>query len=850
MCSFSGRRSGRDRCGRGERRLAGDDPVTPDHVHGLVWDGLPHRDRGDGRVTPICFIALLCLLALGLRLYRLDGQSLWYDEALSVHYARLPAAELIRAVADSDHPPLYFLLLAGWIRLLGASEWAVRALSAWGGVLAVPLTYRLGQVTGLRPAGVLAAAVIAISPFLVWYGQEARPYAWLVVQATLAGVLLRRALLTDRRCYRLAYVLAGVAMAYTHVYGAFVLLFHALYAAARSWLGAFVPLPAWQAASRYLRYWLIASFIAIGLLFSPWAYIWLRQYQRGATYWQGSFSAAQAALLFLRAAATGETAADMAWRDAAALTMLALLLWGSVVTLRTRGADAPFLLGHLLIVAGLILGIVWYVPKFAPRYLLVVKPMLAVVVGAGLWDLWKRPRLRVLLLAMLALWGGVAGHALLRMYFDPEVARPDMRAVMAYVTRHAHPRDAILAVAGYNAPTVEYYNTRSLPIYAIPDDLMPVVNRPLDREAVADTLNALASRHDRVWLVLWQELMVDPERLVFDQLLSNAPRLAVGEDFHGVSLLLFSLEGRPTFSPRPPMQHVAGVRYGEQVELVGYDLSRGAWARDLRQTALTEGQEVSLETAMRFRPGETLYLTLYWRALTPISEERTAFVQLLSPARHIYGQLDQRLGGDFFPSTQWPVGRVVEQDHPVIVLPGTPPGPYDLIVGIYRSETLARLPLTYAPGGDSGDFWPLGLIEVIPSPSPVPVTDIAMPLDVEWDGLRLVGYTPERIRIAVPDVWRFTLFWRAASSPMGSPPVLAFRLRAADGAIPFAWQALLAEGRYPPAAWRPGETVRDVQDVFLPGDLPAGEYMLEIQWQEGAPWFTLPGSVRIASGAR
>ncbi|MDW8099573.1 MAG: glycosyltransferase family 39 protein [Anaerolineae bacterium] len=791
---------------------------------------------------------LLCLLALGLRLYRLDGQSLWYDEALSVYYARLPPAKLIRAVAHSDHPPLYFLALAGWIRLLGASEWAVRAFSALGGVLAVPLTYQLGRVTGLRLAGKPAAAIMAVLPFLIWYGQEARPYAWFVAQAALASLLLRRALSAYQRYLWWAYTLAVVVMLYTHVYGAFVLLFHVLYAISRRWLKADAS-RAQRSAPRCSGYWLVVSFLITGLLFSPWIYVWLGQYQRGATYWHGSFSVPQAAFLFLRAVAVGETALHTVWREAATLVMLALSTWGGVVILRLRGADPLFLLGHLLIIAGLILSVVWFIPKFAPRYLLVITPVLAVIVGVGLWDLWGRSWLRLPLLAVLALWGGVTGHSLARMYFDPEVARPDMRAVAAYIAKHAQPRDAILVVAGYNAPTVEYYNARCLPVYAIPDSLMPIVDRPLRREAVADTLNAIASSHDRVWLVLWQEFWVDPERLVFDQLLSNAPRLAVKEEFHGVSLLLFSLEGRPTFSPHPLVQRVVGVRYGEQVELVGYDLSRGTWARDLRQTALAEGREVILEEARHFHPGETLYLTLYWRALVPVVQDQTAFVQLLSPARRIYGQLDQRLGGDFFPVTQWPVGRVVEQDHPVPVLPGTPPGLYDLIIGVYQSETLARLPLTYAPDSDGGDFWRLGRIEVVPPPLPIPVTDVAVLLTLEGGGLRLVGYTPERTKVAVPDAWRFTLFWQA-TAPLVSPPALMFRLRATDGRASFVWRSPLAEGRYPPAEWRAGETVRDVQDVFLPGELPAGEYTLEVQWQEDAPWFALPGSIWIAHGGR
>ena len=77
------------------------------------------------------------LLAFALRIYRLPDQSLWYDEALSIHYANQSLRGLLAGVSGSDHPPLHSLLLHFWMVIAGQSEFSVRYLSLWWGVLGV-----------------------------------------------------------------------------------------------------------------------------------------------------------------------------------------------------------------------------------------------------------------------------------------------------------------------------------------------------------------------------------------------------------------------------------------------------------------------------------------------------------------------------------------------------------------------------------------------------------------------------------------------------------------------------------------------------------------------------------------
>ncbi|HHX64592.1 MAG TPA: hypothetical protein GX702_06855, partial [Chloroflexi bacterium] len=139
------------------------------------------------RLTRWELLALLAILLLGaaLRFYRLDAQSLWNDEGTSVALAQRDLATITRSAAHDIHPPLYYYLLHGWIRLVGRGEYAVRSLSAMMGIALVAVTYALGRRLLGRGAALIGALLTALSSFGVYYSQEARMYA----QVSLFGAL-------------------------------------------------------------------------------------------------------------------------------------------------------------------------------------------------------------------------------------------------------------------------------------------------------------------------------------------------------------------------------------------------------------------------------------------------------------------------------------------------------------------------------------------------------------------------------------------------------------------------------------------------------------------------------------
>jgi 4-amino-4-deoxy-L-arabinose transferase-like glycosyltransferase len=182
-------------------------------------------------VSRLLCLAIL-LLALGLRLYQLNADSLWEDEIFTATQSPLPVGELLDWTAGDIHPPGYYLIvgrLAGW---LGWAHWPPSALTDWlwrflsvlAGTLAVAVTYRLGADLFGRPAGLGGALLLALSPVAVQYSQEARMHAWFLLGVALSTWALGRALARPGAWrWWLAYALATAFSLYT-VYLGFVVL--------------------------------------------------------------------------------------------------------------------------------------------------------------------------------------------------------------------------------------------------------------------------------------------------------------------------------------------------------------------------------------------------------------------------------------------------------------------------------------------------------------------------------------------------------------------------------------------------------------------------------------------------
>ena len=172
-------------------------------------------------------LILLAIIILGaiLRIYDLGAESLWYDEASSVHGSSQGLATVIEGSGERHNtPPLYFTLLHFWILLFGTGEAAIRSLSAIFGIVSIFLMYKVGSELFSQKAGLISSFILSISYFHIFYSQETRGYSLLLMLTLLSFYLFNKVLKSDNQGkYFALLLLANISLAYTHVYGLLVI---------------------------------------------------------------------------------------------------------------------------------------------------------------------------------------------------------------------------------------------------------------------------------------------------------------------------------------------------------------------------------------------------------------------------------------------------------------------------------------------------------------------------------------------------------------------------------------------------------------------------------------------------
>lgn len=264
----------------------------------------------------IHYLSLAAAIALGtaLRFWHLAWKPLWLDEtitalfALGRNYQDLPleqffplssleqilhwqpasCIEIAQAVAtQSTHPPLFFCLIhhwLGWLTPLDLElDWKLRALPALLGVAAIAAIYVLNRVAFAPAAGLMAAALMAVSPFAVYLSQEARHYTlpMLMIILALLGLVQIQQDLNQQRL-RLAVWGGWVAINgigfYVHYF--FLLAFVAQVLALSGWM-------VWRQPQMTRRTWgiLLGVIASVTLMVLPWLLIFQGHGNRPETDW-------------------------------------------------------------------------------------------------------------------------------------------------------------------------------------------------------------------------------------------------------------------------------------------------------------------------------------------------------------------------------------------------------------------------------------------------------------------------------------------------------------------------------------------------------------------------------------
>ncbi len=432
----------------------------------------------------------LLWIAWAWRLAGLTSQSLWRDEVDTLRFAMRPLDQVLAMFTrPGENGPLFYLLMRPWIHLAGRSEYALRFPSAWLGLLAVALLFLWGRgFFGRRDhkmRGILAAGLLAVNPYHVWYSQEARMYALVVVLILLSSWWFREALMRGGwwrwACWYL-FISLGF---YIHVLAVLILPVHIVW-----WL----LVPAWR------RRWL-PVLTALALLILP--YLPLIGWQ-WALLTNVHFRTGHAFVPLGRMLLTLGTVQIQGILPAASWFMLPpIFLLLSAFLLPPIQRRATLLLPTWWLLPPILLYLITLItPLFTDRYLIWTLPALVLGMTWGGIKLARQQRgLAVILLLILV---GFQLHQGWRQMTTS--IKPDLRAAAAYVAPRRQPGDLTLFLMPYIRYTYRYYDPGDYPWAEA-----PYANREPDASLVPQRLEELTRGYRGVWLVESEASFYDRE---------------------------------------------------------------------------------------------------------------------------------------------------------------------------------------------------------------------------------------------------------------------------------------------------------------------------------------------------
>lgn len=777
------------------------------------------------------FLFLLLLLAWALRLYHLDAMSLWWDESLSWDRATntLPAilsnTIQIQNIATRDlHPPFYFVLLHLVTLAAGTGEFALRFLSAGANVLTlamfVPLTRVLFGARGTR-IGLLTVLFGAVSPFYVWYAQEARPYALALFLSVLCLYALLRWLKTEPRAGRDLLARWNVLFAFAF---ALTLATHYLSFVLLPFFALTLILFGEHERARRARIFSPLTLYAAGMVAAFGIALLLMPRETDMTSWDQVGPRFVPLFIMLRdvwnsfAVGLTMTLDQAGWLD---LFLLALWLVGifSLVRVKQRDARLALFLFCFLLLPALAVQLGSYVrPLYLnSRHLITTSPAFYIGLAVGVDALARRMAklnmqraarrplstfvygIAAFVIALPILLG--ASVSLGNLYFAETFAKDDNKGWAQFLRERWRADDYLLLVAPQAEKVVEYYlppgiQWESLPHLGQTRDWQEV----LDRDAVANAYR----NHARVWLLELHQPVADPTFHITD-LLTRWGRATDEIIFRGISteirLQPFQYDGLGR-EPTTRLDGAERVRFTRNLELLGFDAPQ------------------------EMEAGARSTMNLYFQIQRKSPRDANVSLRVVDENGAVWGQWDAPPVGSAAPLSKWEPRKTYLDQHDIVVDAGAPPGRYFIEISVYDART--NEPWRAISHNHSG-IEPLRLAEInVTRPQP-PRDPRTLVMDAHTDiafgeTLRLVGYDLEE-RITNPgSEIPLTLYFQVQQP----------RAENAAGRVELAapwwqfWNRTRASAPFTLelAGRAAGEIVQTRVNVRVPGDARAGAYEL------------------------
>ncbi len=475
----------------------------------------------------LLLVALITLAGVALRVSTMLARGLWLDEAISIAQAGRTLERVIETLANGVHPPLFHVLLHYWMKTIGSGEVAIRSYAVIWGVLAIPAAFWAARIIYGRRAGLLAAALVAYSPYHIWYSQEARMYSMMFFFAMMSLGFMALALKTNLPRDWWGYAIFTLLGMFTHYFFSFFVLGEVIYYVLFVLIGGHLkrrrddtsvfewrrPLSIFK-EERTAGPWLFVM-VVLTVLFS----LWLSRsiFLPSPTNTPNNALTASAAGSGL---GYGQEAPTLAWRiDDVWLVFVELLagfhagpamyamvaMWPLIISFSLVVTDfmrpvgkrsmlPPVAACGILIIAALGM---WQGQVLASRYFIAVSAPAFLVGAAILADLPKHVRsivIGALIVASIGLWENQS--------FDTKnLMRYDTREVVGMIVDGYDEGDVVIYEPFYLKPVVTYYLPSTIPSYPFPQYADNADLRRAKIKLIQD-LDRITGDSRHVWLIL------------------------------------------------------------------------------------------------------------------------------------------------------------------------------------------------------------------------------------------------------------------------------------------------------------------------------------------------------------
>jgi hypothetical protein len=512
----------------------------------------------------------------------------------------------------------------------------------------------------------------------------------------------------------------------------------------------------------------------------------------------------------LAAFSIGHLAEGWGWLVGAAVIFVALALLGLLQ--RQAASDrwqSAFLLLYLfvpLVLAYLVSLRFPFTPPRLERLLLLAAPAFYLLLAAGL--AWLRARSQPVFAIATTLIVAACAVSLLSFYSVPRYPNDDYRPVATRMQALTRPEDIVLCVHPWQVGYFRAYIGGDLPML----DLVPAEEWAADPTRMRSDLDALAAKHRRLWLPAHQTLgrMLESD---IEDYLARSTYPALNEWFsQSTRLSFYAVEGAMSPAASP-------ANFADALMLASTRIDPGP-------------HEAGWGIA-------DIYIA--WQRVRLLPGTYRVGLRLTDSAGRTWGQRDSEPVSGLYPFAAWPTNEPVDDHHGLLVPAGTPPGTYQVRVGVYRTSDDQGLALSGAKWlsvldakqQPQGVEFVLGTVQVIAPKRtpPVEALGIAQRVDANFGGrLRLLGATVSEGPIKPGATIRANLYWQALAATSADYRA-TLQLQDRQGK---AWASVagLVGDTHPTSAWGIGELVREQRDLVVPADAPSGTYRLVVQVEE------------------